>query len=579
MIVKVKGGFLAVTSCYAVKDRLKALGFKWYHKSGEWRIKISWDNLILFASEFKNEASLKASKNVIELMKEAENKEKSWRDMVNKLQQIRESWNTDSPIIDYDTSCVPTGITLFSHQEKALTAWKHCPALGLFLDCGLGKTLTTLIHLRYLKKIGEVGKALIVCPKSLCYGTWLKEIKKFTPELKAVILDAGTDDNRLILKQAYAEAHPRKKNAAAYDVNADIYIANYEAIPALVTDLQTCGIDFIGLDESSKIKNYKTAVAKALIKLGDTVTHKMVSSGTPAPNSELEYFPQLRFLSSRIFGNNFYSFRSKFFNPTGFMGYQWVADQDPQIRNKFITKVYSQAIRFKEEDVLDLPDQVFQVIDIKLDSKSSEMYELAKKEAVLKIENEEYPVDNPLSVLMKCRQISSGFVRIPKEGSEEVEDKTVHELKLEAVKELLAQFDNSSQVLIWANFKWSIRKLKEMLGDDAATLYSETKDRSKSIDDFETGKVKYLIANPKSAAHGLTFVNCRINIFFEMDFSSEGFHQAKKRTHRIGQTKHVMYYFLSTKTEDDGPTSDEVCRLSCEGKLEDAKAVLDAFTS
>lgn len=83
------------------------------------------------------------------------------------------------------------------HYQKQGYQWMKTLAahsLGGVLadDMGLGKTLQSIAFiLSVLPEIREKKQpALIVCPSSLTYN-WLSEFRKFTPEIKAVVMDGS----------------------------------------------------------------------------------------------------------------------------------------------------------------------------------------------------------------------------------------------------------------------------------------------------------------------------------------------------------------------------------------------------
>jgi SNF2 family DNA or RNA helicase len=106
------------------------------------------------------------------------------------------------------------------------------------------------------------------------------------------------------------------------------------------------------------------------------------------------------------------------------------------------------------------------------------------------------------------------------------------------------------QVIIWANFKQEISTLLTTLPGSQA-IWSQTRDRDKVVKDFQQGRTQYLIANPASAAHGLTFTNCSYAIYFSLNYSYEYQKQSEDRIHRIGQTKPVTYYYLLAQNTID----------------------------
>ena len=64
---------------------------------------------------------------------------------------------------------------LKSHQLIAKNFIETRPAAGLFLDCGAGKTLSTLAS---LYELNEPYHILVVAPKAIAVYTWKKQIKK-----------------------------------------------------------------------------------------------------------------------------------------------------------------------------------------------------------------------------------------------------------------------------------------------------------------------------------------------------------------------------------------------------------------
>ena len=58
------------------------------------------------------------------------------------------------------------------------------PGAALFLDCGLGKTLTTLAILDTLKAIGECDRVLVIAPLRVIYSVWRQEVEKWGFDFK-----------------------------------------------------------------------------------------------------------------------------------------------------------------------------------------------------------------------------------------------------------------------------------------------------------------------------------------------------------------------------------------------------------
>ena len=67
-----------------------------------------------------------------------------------------------------------------AYQAHCIRKIEEIPKLGLFLDMGLGKTVTTLTAVKDLKyNRFEVRKVLVIAPKKVAEGTWTKEKDKW----------------------------------------------------------------------------------------------------------------------------------------------------------------------------------------------------------------------------------------------------------------------------------------------------------------------------------------------------------------------------------------------------------------
>ena len=67
------------------------------------------------------------------------------------------------------------------YQVRAIEFVASRPYCALFLDMGLGKSVVTLTALRNLQSplVDEVGKILVIAPKSVARNTWTDECAKW----------------------------------------------------------------------------------------------------------------------------------------------------------------------------------------------------------------------------------------------------------------------------------------------------------------------------------------------------------------------------------------------------------------
>src|SRR5262249_53097100 len=144
---------------------------------------------------------------------------------------------------------------------------------GILADeMGLGKTVQALAFLRAHQ--GE-GPAVVVCPTSLVTN-WENETRKFTPELKTLVLQ-GTD--RATLFQSIP--------------SVDIVITSYALLRRDIDRLRDFSFSTAVLDEAQHIKNPETQNAQAAYAL--RATHRFVLTGTPMENSVRDLWSIMNF--------------------------------------------------------------------------------------------------------------------------------------------------------------------------------------------------------------------------------------------------------------------------------------------
>lgn len=428
---------------------------------------------------------------------------------------------------------------LFDHQQRAKELIiKNNFSGAIFHEIGLGKTLTALD----IYKEKKDAKLIVVCPLSLIEGAWGHDIRKFT-------------------QFTYINMHKNKKYS-----DEDIFIFNFESLrsskKAVFLHIAQTYDCMIVIDESSKIKNHQAQITKTLLTHKNSFKYRIIASGTPAPNIESEYWPQMNFLDDNILGRKFYPFRNHFFHVE--RGREKLSVKQGQIIAASTMKnIFSQGFKLaitdekrrelmsrmkpychfaKKKDCLDLPETLDEFRYISLTNEQKKVYRDMKNEAVAEIRQQAIIATVALTKLMKLRQVCSGFmigvggaVRIP--GSNP---------KLNELKSIIEEAGDQP-IIIWATFHSEIediKDIKEIFDEKACTLYGKTKDREDSINGFKSGKYKYLIAHGRSAGHGLTFVNCSLHIFYSLDYSYEIYEQMRGRTDRVGQKRSTTYIHL-----------------------------------
>lgn len=394
-------------------------------------------------------------------------------------------------------------------------------------DTGTGKTVIGIELYRAIRK-----KTLVVCPLSIIETAWMEDIARFAPDVKAVNLWK-------VWKKGTKKTDKKKRFTQAI-IDNDICIINFESFNKFRLVFEACGFEVLMVDESSRIKNPQAQVSKALIKFSEYIEYCYLFSGTPAPNSQLEYFTQVRMVSD-VFTKSFYRFRGQFFYPTGYGGYTWLLRQDRE--REFKERLASCSSAVTKEDVLDLPSRVDMRREINLSNKEMKSYQSMLRHLYLQVDNEEITAANAAVKLSKLRQISSGFII--------GDNKEISELGTTKISELKYLLDEIGQkpVVIWTQFQHEaktivaeLEKAGKTVGRVDGTVSQASKEES--IAGFKSGRIRYLVAHPRSMGHGQTLINCTDMVYYSLSYSLEEYLQSRDRIYRYGQKNTCSYYYL-----------------------------------
>lgn len=419
-------------------------------------------------------------------------------------------------------------ISLYRHQEIILSYLRTFDGFAVFAEPGCGKTLPTLCRILDLVKSGKIETALVVAPKS-ALGAWYRDLEMFNAWDQEILRSAVSFIN-------YDKVW-RGGDKSPYN-------REYGCI--------VC-------DESHNIKNRTSRRAKFVLSLACQAKYRYILTGTPIANGALEdIFSQLTFLDpykyrGRVYGNIWREEWSERDPDTDYRGtYYEFLDRycvlnmyhkpASYVRVRELQEIINKySYRIKKADCLDLPEKLPDEI-VKVDLAEKALYKkLATESALL-----EYDIlaDNPLSRLVKLRQMCAGHIST-EDGL--IECKTE---KLSALDEILDSFPEDKKLVIFAEFKYSIRKIEELLGKKrirSVTLDGDQKDKTIWRRFQSDPKIRVIVCQYKSANAGIDLFASDTIIFYEPTTQSVVLEQSRDRIHRSGQTHACSYIHLLTK--------------------------------
>lgn len=428
------------------------------------------------------------------------------------------------------------------YQEYCIEYIKDHPVSALFLDMGLGKTVTTLTALRDLMLDDvSVSKVLVIAPLRVARDTWPAEVSKW---------DHLSDlDISIIVGTA-------KERMAALNHNAMIYVINRENVKWLVEYYEKNGLrwdfDCVVIDELSSFKNYQSQRFKWLRKVRPFVKRWIGLTGTPTSNGLMDLWAEIGILDGgERLGRFIGRFRDSYFKPGSMnpsTGVVFSYIPRPGAEEQIYDRISDITISMKALDYLKLPECVYVDHPVEMSDAERKLYDQLKKDLIIPLEDGDIDAANAASLSNKLLQMSNGAVY-----DENKDPRFIHSRKLEMLEDLI-ESANGQPVLVAYWFKHDRSRILTHLakagysGADVRDLKS-----SEDIRDWNAGKIPIALIHPASAGHGLNIQEGgHILIWFGLTWSLELYQQTNARLWRQGQKNTVtIHHIITANTVDE----------------------------
>lgn len=397
----------------------------------------------------------------------------------------------------------------------------------LMLDMGLGKTVITLTALWQLALDSfDVSRVLVIAPKRVAEDTWPKELAKWehlTGLTSSLVLGSAAERKAALQKKAF------------------LYIINRENVEWLVKN-HYWDFDMVVIDELSSFKSNKAERFKAMKKVRPMVTRIVGLTGTPAPNTLLDLWPQMYLMDmGQRLGRFIGGFRDRFFLPDK-RNREIIYSYKPRegAEDAIYALISDICISMKAADYLDMPERIDNRIEVSMSPKERKLYDDFQKDMVLSIGDEELDAVNAAALSNKLLQMANGAVY-----GEDKKVIPIHDRKLDALEDLV-EAANGKPLLVAYWYKHDLQRIK------ARFKNARCIDTAKDIDDWNAGKIPLALIHPASAGHGLNLQDggCTI-VWFGLTWSLELYQQLNARLWRQGQKHTVVIHHIVTKGTHD----------------------------
>jgi len=406
------------------------------------------------------------------------------------------------------------------YQRRGVEWMHHLCSVGchglLADEMGLGKTLQVL-SLLTVRPVGD-HPTLVVCPASVV-PVWREEIGKFFPHLKVEVLKTGRDF-----------AHGRERV---------IWLASYTQLRKHRSLLDGVEFGYAVLDEGQFIKNPDAKITQTCFSV--RARHRLVLTGTPLENRQLDLWSIFRFLLPGLLGSR--------------AAFETALNTD---REGTLGRLRAQLAPFilrrtKNEVAKELPpkveiDLICPLTDVQRAEYAricSEGLERLGDDVGLAMREKSFGF---LALLTRLRQTCCDPDMLPWLKAPLTDSGKINLL----VEKLAEVVGSGHRVVIFSQFVMLLDRVREALTAHfpdlpVFELTGMTLDRLKPVQQFQSSPgAAAMLVSLKAAGTGITLHAADYVFLLDPWWNPAVEAQAVDRVHRIGQTNTVFVYHMVT---------------------------------
>ena len=398
---------------------------------------------------------------------------------------------------------------------------------------GLGKTVQCLAHLLDLKNRGDLTQPALVVAMPAQVQHWVKHVQKVAPCLRTGVLH-GTGRHDLLGRLQ----------------DFDVVITTWETVPRDVKSLAKQTFRVAYLDETERLHNHNTVIAKAVRML--TIRSAIALNGSPVENSFADLWSVLDVVLKGLLDTEA-AFKRHFRQP--------IEDNLDKARLRLLrTRLAPFLLRRLERDSsVTLPPLRHQDVVLRIKGQQANLYEAVRATTVEGVRDvlaggsiSGAQKGRILGILTQLRQVCTD----PRLTSLGRARSITESAKFSWIQENLPQFvSEGRRVLVVCFFSEFFDLLGQWLDSQRiafSMIRSGVTDRERQKEAFKEGRANVFLLGLKSGGRGLDLPEADVVIHIDPWWNPQAHAQATARAHRLGQTQSVL-----------------VVRLLIEGSLEE----------
>ena len=549
---------IIINTEWRFKELCKSIpGAKWDAGAQLWRVPTSWATCLALRSTFKTDLEIGPR-----LSEWATNEVTNRINPANALRVLESLEDASNP-------------DLFPHQRAGVQFLATARRALLADEPGLGKTAQAIRALKKLQDNGEqVFPALIVCPNTL-KKNWKREFARWWPDVEVTVIKGSAGQRR---KQ--------------FDEQADVYVINWESLRAhsklasygsvALARCKACGghdekisenrcevhkrelneIDFKAViaDEIHRSKEPKSKQSRALWAATGDADIRFALTGTPIANDVLDLWAILHWISPEEWPSKTRWIDRMVNTMLNAFGGMHVLGVKPHMQDEFDQTLNPRMRRMLKSVVLPwLPEMMFERRDVEMSAKQKKAYDQMRDLMIAELEGGDVvTAPSPLTQTTRLLQFASSYAEMEvDETTGEVGRARLTEPSCK-VDQLMDDIKNgdfgNDSVAVCAVSRQLIELLsaaltKEKIEHGLITGAQDEDERQQAIDDFQSGKTKWILFTAQAGGVGVTLTAARRLVMLQRPWSLVDHKQALDRVHRIGSEIHDSVIITDYVTE------------------------------
>ncbi|MBN0919452.1 SNF2-related protein [[Mycoplasma] gypis] len=417
-------------------------------------------------------------------------------------------------------------LELFKHQKDAVKEAQKYDRYIFQMGMGTGKTLASLYWLydQQQNQNNNLPTLAIVDPNTV--DGWMKTAQ--TLDLDVVFYKGIAK-----IKQIPIELENNKLYLLTYD--------NFRSWTKKQIVKINKKINLI-FDESQALKDPYSKISQTMLKYSPYFKKLLFLTGDPLSNSFENLYLQLYLIGVFDPLFTYKDFLQHFCitipNPRQPWNYK-----NPQVigyKNIEYLKslLWSRAFVIDSDEAFKLPQTHTNI----LPSQVGQEYRSFLRHKVLKVGEDIIQANSTIEMMHSLRMLASGVIKT-NEGNYLIVDNSKYKKLLQIIKQLPKQ-----NIVVFYNYKAEVFYIKEIL-KRLNIKYFVLNGEANELAQAKESKERFIfLVHFQSGARGVDGMQHFSNhqVYFSPPTSGELYKQSLKRVHRIGQTKEVFYFYLTT---------------------------------